>query len=153
MFRRKSILPASGYDVTSSINPHLDQPARGLKPMAGTMAPTKTQPHGGNTWLKKCSLPPRHSYTQVTPPVDSASSKHHRRKPVEYYRCLSFLHGQPCDVLYSPNASIRQVQTHAQRIPLSAAQSHYIVSVLRLVQFNMVNYYQSVRLHVAAVRA
>jgi hypothetical protein len=70
------------------------------------------------------------------------------------YRCLSFLHGQPCDVLYSPHASIRQVpdapsaNSGAYRI-----QSYYIVSVLRVVQFNMVNYYQSVRLHVAGVRA
>jgi hypothetical protein len=70
------------------------------------------------------------------------------------YLCLSFLHGQHYNALYSPHARIRQVtDAPTANSGEDRVQSHYIGSVLRVVQFNMVNYYQSVRLHVAGVRA
>jgi hypothetical protein len=72
------------------------------------------------------------------------------------YHCLSFMVSPVtfCIPLTHASASC-QFPRHGVSKSLSAGrmQSSYIVSVLRLVQFNMVNYYQSVRLHVAGVRA
>jgi hypothetical protein len=95
MFRRKSLLPASGYDVTSSNNNrHLEQPARGhrgLKPMAGTMPPQKPNLTAATHMIKEMFPTSMSPHTQVTSTVDSASSNNnHRRKPIAYYYCVSF---------------------------------------------------------------